>query len=217
MYYQTPKISPCVKGLIIANAVVFVLQLLPFIGDTVTRYGAMMPWATFTQFQFWRLATYMFLHSPDMLFHILFNMLALWWFGMELEDIWGGRKFLTFYFICGIGAGLFSLFYLFIAPFVWVIGASGAVLGILTAYAHYYPTRQVLLFFVFPVKVRTLVIGYAIISVLLSLQSGPGGTAHLTHLGGILIAWLYLKFFPLVQFNVGRWLYNMKKKQGRRK
>jgi len=191
--YQTPKISPYVKGLIIANAVAFILQML--FGDLITRFGAMIPHDTFLGLQLWRLVSYMFLHSQSMFLHILFNMLILWWFGTELEDLWGGKKFLIFYFICGIGAGLFSLLYLLNNPYVWVIGASGAVLGILTAYAHYYPSRQVLLFFVIPVKMRTLVIGYALFSVFFSF-SPHGNVAHLTHLGGILIAWLYLKKFP---------------------
>ena len=198
MYYQSPKLPPCVKGLIIANVVVFIIQMLPRVGDFVTLYGGNVPLLTFGDLQLWRLVTYMFLHSPDMLFHILFNMLALWWFGIELEEIWGVKKFLIFYFVSGVGAGLFSLFYLLGSQMVLVIGASGAVLAVLTAYAHYYPTRTVLLFFIIPMKVRTLVIGYAVISVLMSLNVNAGGTSHITHLGGILIAWGYLKLYPPV-------------------
>jgi len=211
MYYQTQKMSPYVKGLIIANVAIFVLQMLPGIGGYVTGLGGLNPLSAYLGFELWRLVTYMFLHSTDMLFHILFNMLALWWFGAELEDIWGGKKFLLFYFICGIGAGLFSLLYLFINPFVLIVGASGAVLGVLTAYAHYYPNRQVLLFFILPIKVRTLVIGYAAISVLMTFNGG-GGTSHLTHLGGIVVAWIYLKLFPMLQTEIGKWLYAQKLK-----
>jgi len=208
MYYQTQRMPPYVKGLIIANVVVFVFQMLPGIGQIVTVLGGLIPYDAFNHLQLWRFVSYMFMHSPDMLFHILFNMLALWWFGAELEDIWGGKKFLLFYFICGVGAGLFSLLYLFINPIVLIVGASGAVLGVLTAYAFYYPDRQVLLFFIMPIKVRTLVIGYAVISVLMSFSRG--GTSHLTHLGGILVAWIYLKLYPALQVAIGKWLYAQK-------
>ena len=204
--YQTQRMPPCVKGLIIVNVVVFVVQMMPVVGGALTALGGLNPLDTYLRFEIWRLVSYMFLHSPDMLFHILFNMLALWWFGAELEDIWGGKKFLLFYFICGVGAGLFSLLYLFINPHVLIIGASGAVLGVLTAYAFYYPNREVLLFFILPLKVRTLVIGYAALSVLMSFNGG-GGTSHLTHLGGILVAWVYLKLYPTVQVAIGKWLY----------
>jgi len=202
--FGTPKLSPCVKGLIIANVAVFILQLLPGIGNTVTGIGAMNPVLAFKYLQLWRLVTYMFLHSPDMLFHILFNMLALWWFGVELEDIWGRAKFLIFYLVCGIGSSLFTLFYLLLnQPYVIVIGASGAVLGLLTAYAIYYPQRQVLLFGLFPMRMRTLVIGYAVISVFFTFSGGGGNVSHVVHLGGIVVAYLYLKAVPalLMEWN----------------
>ncbi|MDR2591771.1 MAG: rhomboid family intramembrane serine protease [Chitinispirillales bacterium] len=194
---QTPRLPPCVKGLIIANVAVFILQLLPGgIGDIVTGVGAMNPIYAFKYLQVWRLVTYMFLHSPDMIFHILFNMLSLWWFGVELEEIWGKLKFLIFYFICGIGSGFFTLFYLFVNPHVIVIGASGAVLGLLTAYAIYYPQRHVMLFGIFPMRMRTLVIGYAVISVYFSIAGGGGNVSHIVHLGGIVVAYVYLKIAP---------------------
>jgi len=201
---NTPRLPPCVKGLIIANVAVFILQLIPGgIGNVVTGLGAMNPVAAFGHLQLWRLVTYMFLHSPDMIFHILFNMLSLWWFGVELEDIWGARKFLIFYFVCGIGSGLFTLFYLFTNPYVIVIGASGAVLGLLTAYAFYYPHRQILLFGIFPMRMRTLVIAYAVISVVFTFTGGGGNVSHIVHLGGIAVAYVYLKAAPAlwVEFN----------------
>ncbi|MCL2220181.1 MAG: rhomboid family intramembrane serine protease [Chitinispirillia bacterium] len=207
MYYESPRLTPCIKGLIAANVIVFIVQMLPRVGDFVTYWGGNNPYDAFIGYQAWRLVTYMFLHSPDMLFHILFNMLALWWFGMELEEMWGAKKFLTFYFVCGTGAGFFSVFYLFINPNVLVIGASGAVLGILTAFAHYYPDRQILLFFIIPMRIRTLVIGYALISVLMSLREGAGGTSHITHLGGIVVAWCYIKIYPSVAMAVRKKMY----------
>ena len=213
-----PRLPPCVKGLIIANVAVFILQLLPGIGDRVTGFGAMNPIYAFKSLQLWRMATYMFLHSPDMLFHILFNMLSLWWFGAELEDIWGRNKFLLFYFVCGIGSGLFTLFYLVAGqPNVIVIGASGAVLGLLTAYAIYYPQRQVLLFGVFPVRMRTLVIGYAAISVFFSISGGGGNVSHIVHLGGIVVAYVYLKTVPalIIEWNKRMYVWRSRRQINR--
>jgi membrane associated rhomboid family serine protease len=205
---QAPRLPPCVKGLIIANVAVFILQLLPGgIGNLVTGIGAMNPVAAFGRLQLWRLVTYMFLHSPDMIFHILFNMLSLWWFGVELEDLWGKRKFLIFYFVCGVGSGLFTLFYLFVNPYVIVIGASGAVLGLLTAYAFYYPQRQVLFFGIFPMKMRTLVIGYAAISIFFSISGGGGNVSHIVHLGGIAVAYIYLKVAPAARAEWNKRVY----------
>ena len=204
-----PRLPPCVKGLIIANVAVFILQLFPVggIGNFVTGIGAMNPVAAFGHLQLWRLVTYMFLHSPDMLFHILFNMLSLWWFGVELEDIWGWKKFLIFYFVCGVGSGLFTLFYLLVNPYVIVIGASGAVLGLLTAYAIYYPQRQVLIFGLFPMKMRTLVIGYAVISIFFSITGGGGNVSHIVHLGGIVVAYIYLKVAPMLSMEWNKRMY----------
>jgi len=214
----TPRLPPCVKGLIIANVAIFILQLLPGIGDTVTGVGAMNPVYAFKYLQLWRLVTYMFLHSPDMLFHILFNMLSLWWFGAELEDIWGRNKFLLFYFVCGIGSGLFTLFYLVAGqPNVIVIGASGAVLGLLTAYAIYYPQRQVLLFGIFPMRMRTLVIGYAAISVFFSVSGGGGNVSHIVHLGGIVVAYVYLKTVPalIIEWNKRMYVWRSRRQINR--
>jgi membrane associated rhomboid family serine protease len=209
MYLNTPRLPPCVKGLIIANVAVFILQMIPGrIGDVVTGVGAMNPVLAFGHLQLWRLVTYMFLHSRDMIFHILFNMLSLYWFGVELEDIWGRRKFLFFYFVCGVGSGLFTLFYLLVNPYVIVIGASGAVLGLLTAYAFYYPQRQVLIFGIFPMRMRTLVIGYAVISVFFSLTGGGGNVSHIVHMGGIVVAYVYLKIVPALWIELNKLMYS---------
>ncbi len=203
-----------IKGLLIANVVLFILQMLPGVGRFVTFWGSLIPYEAFLNLQFWRIFSYMFLHSTGGIFHILFNMLVLYMFGVELENMWGTRKFLIFYFICGAGAALFSLFSLINEPYISVIGASGAVLGVLTAYAYYFPQRQVLLFFVLPVNVRTLVIGYAVISVLFSFQS-DGVVSHITHLGGIVIAFAYLKLAPKVESRFESLLYSWKDRKRR--
>jgi len=200
--YQRASLPPGLKILLIATVVTYIGQLLPTIGGLLFSLGALVPVRTFMHGEIWRLAGYLFLHSTAGTFpsHLLFNMLALWMFGMELEQMWGTRKFVLFYFICGIGSGLFNAFSLFsyrtaITP---VIGASGAILGLLTAYAFYFPYRRILVFFLFPIQVRWAVIIFGAISLLFSFSSSSS-ISHLTHLGGIVVAVLYLKGYPTIE------------------
>ena len=194
-----PQVGPTIKFLLIANIGVYLLQILPGIGHFLLEWGSLVPAAAFSGGQVWRLLTYMFLHDPISPFHLLFNMLALWMFGMEIEVLWGSRRFAWFYFISGVGSGCFSVLHLFSPAMrvTGVIGASGAVLALLTVYAIYYPHRQVLLFFILPVNIRVVVIGFALISLFGSIAP-HGVIAHLTHLGGILIAIGYIRWYPLI-------------------
>ena len=138
----------------------------------------------------------MFLHGG--IFHIVFNMLALWMFGAELERTWGTRYFLKFYFVTGIGAGVLTVLFSLL-PFAFarqlqdvnIIGASGAIYGLLLAYAIYFPERPILLI-VFWVPARLCVTILGAIAVFASL-SEAGGVANATHLGGLLVGYLYLK------------------------
>ena len=116
----------------------------------------------------------------------------LWMFGSDLERTWGGKEFLKYYFICGIGAGLFNVL---LEPnsLIPIIGASGAVYGILVAFAMMFPNRLVYIYFLFPVKVKYLVIFLAFMTLVLSMQRGQSSIAHLAHLGGLLVGFLYLK------------------------
>lgn len=196
---ERSSVTPVLMKLLIAHVGIYVLMLLPFIGDLIIRWGALVPYPTFLGGQVWRLATYMFLHDPSTPFHLLFNMLALWMFGQEIESRWGSRQFTFFYFFSGIGSGVFSLVNLFspVMQFTPVIGASGAVLALLTVYAYYYPDRKVLLFFILPINIRLVVLGYALFSLYGSIAP-HGVISHLTHLGGILIAIAYLRWYPKV-------------------
>jgi membrane associated rhomboid family serine protease len=184
---------------LIANVVLYLVELLPGIGGVFLRWGGLIPVVTFMKGQLWRLVGYMFLHDPQSPFHLLFNMLALWMFGVEIEQMWGKKRFIRFYLLAGIGSGCFSIIHLFspLMKQVPVIGASGAVLAILTVYAVYFPHRQVLLFFVLPVNIRVVVIGYALLSLFGSLRP-HGVISHITHLGGILVAIAYLRWYPRV-------------------
>jgi membrane associated rhomboid family serine protease len=190
-----------VKALLIANGAVFLLQLLPGIGQRIEGLGALIPFDVFARApQVWRLASYMFLHSTAGLSHLLLNMLALWMFGGELEERWGTKKFIALYFLFGAGSALFSVFYMLdpAMRFTPVIGASGAIFGLLTAYAIYYPNREILLFFVLPIRAWMLVAGYAVLSLSFAF-SQRSIVAHCIHFGGIAVAFGYLKGGPVIE------------------
>ena len=197
--FSAPRVSSSIKYIMMANVAIYVITLFPGIGHVLMKWGALIPSKTFAAGQLWRLVTYMFLHDPNHSLHLLLNMLFLWMFSHEIEELWGSRRFIIFYFMSGIGAGCFSLFHLFFPVMrdVSVIGASGAVLAMLTAFAWYFPDRNLLLFFLFPVNIRIVVIGYALIS-LFGTITPHDTTSHITHLGGIIVAIVYLKWYPVV-------------------
>ena len=185
-----------VKSLIIANVAVFALQTFFGGGLTgrlgpLTRFLAFIPHEAIFGLQLWRFVTYMFLHGG--LGHIGFNMFALWMFGSQIEARWGRRNFLVYYFVCGLGAavvyGLFKLFGM--ETYVPMIGASGAVMGLLLAYGMTYPNSIILFMFVIPMKAKYFVILLALID----LWSIPGGgsVANLAHLGGMLTGYIFLR------------------------
>ena len=186
-------VSTALKAIIGANVAMFVATLLV---PSLTLYLGLLPVAVVEHFWLWQLATYMFLHGG--LFHILFNMLALWMFGAELERTWGTRYFLKFYFVTGMGAGLLTVVFS-LPPFGFarylygadIIGASGAIYGLLLAYAMYFPDRPILLIvFWVPAKWCVTILG-AIAAY--SSMTEAGGVANATHLGGLLIGYLFLK------------------------
>ena len=186
-------VSTALKALIGANVLMFVLTaFMPALKVTL----GLVPAFVVGQLYVWQLVTYMFVHGGP--FHILFNMLALWMFGAELERIWGTRYFLKFYFVTGVGAGvltvLFSLLPFEVARSVYfspIVGASGAIYGLLLAYAMYFPERPILLIvFWVPAKVCVAILGA--IALITSL-SEVGGVANATHLGGLIVAYAFLK------------------------
>ena len=214
-------LSPAMKGLIGANVALFLLQIiLPGLTDLL----GLEPPAVVQQFEVWRLGTYMFLHAG--IFHILFNMLALWMFGTELERIWGTRYFLKFYFVTGIGAAVLTVMFALL-PFDLmrslyrsnVIGASGAIYGLLLAYGLYFPDRPIYMYLVFPIPAKYFVMIMGALAFYSSLAVS-NGIASATHLGGLLVGYLYLKgarLRPLedVKYWYLRWrLYRTRKKFG---
>ena len=189
-------LSTAMKALIAANVALFILTQLPS-GRVLTVWLGLLPADFVAQLRIWQPATYMFLHAD--LFHLLFNMLALWMFGTELERLWGQRYFLKFYFVCGIGAGLLTIVFSFL-PFDFsralyeslVIGASGAIYGLLLAYGLYFPDRPILMFLLFPIPAKYFVMIIGAIAFYSSLGA-TGGIASATHLGGLVVGYLYLK------------------------
>ena len=194
-----PTFPRGIRALVVATVAVWVVQIVPGAGSALSGWFDLVPYKTFGHLQIWRLVTYLFLHDPSGPFHLLFNMLTLWMFGAELEEQWGTRRFVVFYLAAGAGSGLLSLLTVF-SPVMWftpVIGASGAVLALLTVYALYFPRRQMLLFFLFPVNVIAAVIIFGAISLMGAMRSW-GNVSHLTHLGGIAAGFLYVKGFPMI-------------------
>ena len=189
--------SPAVKMLLLINIAVFlVTALIPPLFPFVTRVFGLTPQLVLTQLWLWQPVTYMFLHGG--VTHILFNMLILWMFGVQLERIWGQQFFLRYFFVTGIGAGLATIA-MALLPFgfaeptylVPTIGASGAIYGLLVAFALYYPETPILMFFLFPVPAKYFVMIIGTIA-FLSVPRG-GGVAHIAHLGGLIVGYLYLK------------------------
>ena len=138
----------------------------------------------------WQPFTYLFFHGG--IWHVLINMFVLWMFGSELETVWGKKEFLKYYFITGIGSGLVTIVFS-LNSLIPVVGASGAVYGILLAYGLTFPNRYVYLYFLIPVKVKFFVIVIGGIAFFSSIGSGSSGVSHLTHLSGMLIGLGYLK------------------------
>ena len=161
----------------------------------------------------WQLATYMFVHAG--IFHILFNMLALWMFGTELEHIWGSRYFLKFYFVTGIGAAVLTVLFSLL-PFDFarqlygaaIIGASGAIYGLLLAYGLYFPDRPIYMYFVFPIPAKVFVLIMGAIAFFASMSESGGGIANATHLGGLAVGYLFLKSAQVHPMAELRYRYN---------
>jgi membrane associated rhomboid family serine protease len=152
------------------------------------------------EFRVWQLVTYLFIHDPHGFSHVLFNMLFLWMFGVELERRWGTAAFARFYFITGVGAGIATVL-VSLLPFdsfariynVSTIGASGAIYGLILAWAWLFPQRQVLFMMLVPIPARTFAFILGAIAFLSAAGGHNSSVAEATHLSGMLIAWLYLK------------------------
>ncbi|MFT3898266.1 MAG: rhomboid family intramembrane serine protease [Thermomonas sp.] len=197
------NLPPVTKALLIANALVFLLQ--QFLGDVAFApfmlwpLGSSDPSIPGVGFGAWQLLTYGFLHGNWG--HILFNMLALFMFGAPLEYTWGQKRYLSYYMVCMVGAGLCQL-----AVGAWMmangsdgyptIGASGAIFGLLLAYGMLFPNQRVMLLIPpIPMKARTLVIVYGLFELFVGFTGLQPGIAHFAHLGGMLFGWLMIRYW----------------------
>lgn len=204
-------ISPFIKWMLIINGGVFLLQfffhgrLEQIFGLTPARFFADFPNLTYQIF------TYMFLHSTGYILHLVFNMFVLWMFGTEIEYKWGSKAFGKFYFMAGLAGGLLTLIIFPHQP-VPMIGASGAIYGVLIAYWLAFPNRLLYIYFLFPVKVKWAIPGMIILGFLFS----GGGVAHMAHLGGALFGLIYLKI-DWARFRFSRRIKNLRRRRGEAK
>lgn len=184
-------VPPVVRALIFANVGIHLLTHLVNANGAINAL-ALVPPRVLEHFELWRLVTYQFIHAGA--WHVALNMLMLWMFGSELEQRWGGSFFLKYYLVCGIGGGLaYTLVRAGVAD--PTVGASGAIFGVLMAYGMWFPNRVVLLGFLFPVRVRHVIVFLIIIELLQGVESTGDGIAHAAHLGGMGFGYLYLRWW----------------------
>jgi membrane associated rhomboid family serine protease len=178
-------VTPVVQVLLVANIAMWVLQItlpgLTYQLVFIPREALSHPWTV---------VTYMFLHATPSPMHLIFNMFALFFFGPRVEDRMGSKRFTTLYFLSGFSGALLSTFFSN-SP---IVGASAAVFGVMLAFAHYWPTEPIMIWGVFPVPARVLVIGTTVLAVFGGFTGASDGIAHFAHLGGYVGAWLYMRW-----------------------
>ncbi|MDX2127948.1 MAG: rhomboid family intramembrane serine protease [Chloroherpetonaceae bacterium] len=186
---------PAIKFILLATVGIFLLKFT-ILDDYLMYYGALWSFED-PRFQLWQPVSYLFLHGG--LGHIFFNMLALWMFGMEIENYWGTRQFTIYYFTCGVGAALINL----IATYgsgTPTVGASGAVYGVLLAFGMMFPERYIYLYFLLPIKAKYFVMIYIAFEFIGTFNTNST-VAHFAHLGGMIVGYIYIKVmqgeFPL--------------------
>jgi membrane associated rhomboid family serine protease len=203
MTLSLPPFTRAVKWLVIINAAIYLLEALLgafnlVSGGTVNLFFGLVPLMVVHGW-LWQLVTYMFIHAG--LFHVLFNMLAVWMFGGMLESDWGSKRFLEFYFFCGVGAALITIGISFthvlgMSPSQATVGASGAVYGILMAFGILYGEQEIFMFpLPFMIKAKYFV-AILIFIAIAGAVTDVGGMANFAHLGGLLFGWLYVKHGP---------------------
>ncbi len=193
-----PVLTPVTRALMIVCGGVWAVQ---FLLGPVLRVVDLSWWLGIVpplvaRGYFWQPVTYMFLHSPVQITHLLFNLLILWMVGGDLERHWGGRRFLAYYLVTGVGAGAFvTVAGLLAGTAAPTIGASGAIYGLLLAYGIIFSERIILFMFVIPMRARTLSWILFAIAFFSAWGQSASGVSHVAHLGGMVVGWLYLKRF----------------------
>ena len=188
-----PRMTSAVQALIGINVLIFFLQMTVVPPETM-QSALGFSFATLPT-RWWTIVTYMFVHRD--FWHILWNMYTLFVFGPRLEHFWGPRKFVFFYFLSGLG-GLICYTLFFRDSGTLLVGASGAIFGVMGAYALQWPKQEVLFMFVLPMRVLTLVLLLVGFNLAMGLFGGGGGIAYFAHLGGFIVAWLYMRTPPSV-------------------
>ena len=185
---------PAIRALIIGNALIFALSYV--VGGHFLDMFGLVPAHVLQDRWVWQPLTYLFIHGG--LMHLLFNLFALWMFGMPVEAQWGQIEFLKFYFICGLGAAAATIA---MAPHsnVPVIGASGSIYGLLVAFAMLYPDAVVYLYFLIPVKAAHMAILFGLIEFFAGASGSNPGVARFAHLGGMVTGYLYIRWWWVVK------------------
>ena len=215
------NVTTVIRAIIITNGCVWfflvvVLQGLFLDQNHVFNFLGLTSEKILSDLWLWQIVTYFFVHAKGV-FHILFNMLLLWMFGCELERLWGSRFFLAYYMFCGIGAGLIYLLSLSIGIAFFdasptslnipMVGASGAIFGILFAYGLIFSERIIYFMMVFPLKARYFTLLIGLVEFVSLINSGMGSSiSHLAHLSGFVAGFLFLQIWKAVQnFNIRKW------------
>ena len=184
-------LPPAVKHLLIINVLCYLLYYAlsrQHIIDLNYWLGIWTP--SSGMFRIWQPLTYMFMHGNFE--HLFFNMFSLWMFGAVLERSWGTRRFVFYYLVCGIGAGLLNL----LVPGVHLsVGASGAIYALLLAFGMMFPNEYIYLYFLVPIKTKWFIIGMVALEILLGVFRSYDGVAHFAHLGGMLIGFLLILYW----------------------
>ena len=187
--YKPALFTDAIKILVSINFGIFLLQTIARTEGMFFPLFGLVPKLVWSEFMLWQPFTYLFFHGS--IWHVLINMFVLWMFGSELERLWGKEHFLKFYFVTGVGAGLVTIIF-GLNSMTPIVGASGAVYGVLLAYGLTYPNRTVYLYGIIPIKSLWFVIGIGVIAFMSSFDN-VSQISHLTHLSGMVIGYLMLK------------------------
>ena len=187
--YKPSLFTDAIKTLISVNFAIFILQSISSSEIIFFSNFGLVPKLVWSQLKIWQPFTYMFFHGD--IWHVLINMFVLWMFGSELERVWGKKNFLRFYFITGVGSGLGTMLF-GLQSTIPIVGASGAIYGVLLAYGVMFPNRTVYLYGIIPIKSIWFVIGIGVVAFFSSFNNVTN-ISHLTHLFGMIIGYLYLK------------------------
>ncbi len=205
---QFSVFPPVIKNLLIINGLFYMAQVTGPLGDYLLNWLALWPvgtpsvaqtfsgsMQTLAGFWPWQLVSYGFLHGD--FFHLLFNMFALWMFGVQIENVWGSQRFLVYYMVCVVGAGLIQLLVAYTQASIYpTLGASGGVFGILLAFGMLFPNQPIYIIpFPFPIKAKWLVIGYGALELYSGISGAQPGVANFAHLGGMLFGFLLILYW----------------------